>query len=201
MHPSYPKVAAAVRVGGIGFVDITHVGGAKKIMAYAPISHSTGDYRKHGIFGGVTIGFQADQFPEAAREGSRLINRQLGRHRTTSAVIILVTALLSALSAWFLFRSISIPLRQLTEVASKLAAGDSHVRVKVASKDEIGELAGTFNTMADELELRKQSLLSILDEIRQSRLEILHERNFKTSVLESISSAIVTFSPRDISPP
>ena len=195
VHPSYPKVAAAVREGRIGYVDITNVGGAKKIMAYAPISYDTGDYRRHGIFGGVTIGFQMDQFHEAARKGSHLINRQLGAHRTTSAVIILATALISALSAWLLSRGISIPLRALTEGASKLAAGDSHVRVQVSSADEIGELAGTFNFMADELELRKQSILSTLDELRNSRLEILDERNFKQSVLESISSAIVTFSP------
>ena len=196
VHPSYPKVATAVRNGRVGYVDITNVGGAKKIMAYAPISYDTGDYRKYGIFGGVTIGFQADQFHEAARKGSSLINRQLGRHRSTSAIIILATALISALSAWLLSRGISIPLRQLTEGAGKLAAGDSHVRVAVTSADEIGELAGTFNFMADELELRKQNILSTLDELRNSRLEILDERNFKTSVLESISSAIVTFSPQ-----
>ena len=196
VHPSYPKVAAEVREQHIGYVDIANVGGAKKIMAYAPISYDTGDYRKHGIFGGVTIGFQADQFHDAARKGSRLNNRQLSSHRTTSAVIILVTAFISALSAWLLSRGISIPLRQLTEGAGKLAAGDSHVRVAVTSADEIGELAGTFNYMADELELRKQSILSTLDELRSSRLEILDERNFKTSVLESISSAIVTFSPQ-----
>ncbi|HEY5513829.1 MAG TPA: ATP-binding protein [Geomonas sp.] len=195
IHPSYPKVATAVRDGSIGYVDITNVVGAKKIMAYAPISYVTGDYRKHGIFGGVTIGFQVDQFHETARKGSRLINRQLGEHRSTSAIIILTTALICALSAWLLSRGISIPLRRLTEGAGKLAAGDGHVRVAVTSADEIGELAGTFNNMADELELRKQSILSTLDELRNSRLEILDERNFKTSVLESISSAIVTFSP------
>jgi signal transduction histidine kinase len=195
VHPSYPRVAAAVRDQRIGYVDITNVGGAKKIMAYAPITYDTGDYRKHGIFGGVTIGFQVDQFHDAARKGSRLINQQLGQHRSTSAIIILATALVSALSAWLLSRGISIPLRQLTQGAGKLAAGDSHVRVAVTSADEIGELAATFNFMADELELRKQSILSTLDELRNSRLEILDERNFKTSVLESISSGIVTFSP------
>jgi signal transduction histidine kinase len=65
----------------------------------------------------------------------------------------------------------------------------------VSSADEIGELASTFNLMAEELEIRKNSLLTTLDELRRSRLEILDERNFKESVLESISSAIVTFSP------
>lgn len=195
IHPSYPKVAAAVRDKRIGYVDITNVGGAKKIMAYAPIAYDTGDYRKYGVFGGVTIGFQVDQFHDAARKGSRLINSQLGQHRSTSAIIILATALVSALSAWLLSRGISIPLKQLNEGARKLAAGDSHVRVAVTSADEVGQLAGTFNFMADELEARKQSILSTLDELRNSRLEILDERNFKTSVLESISSGIVTFSP------
>ena len=198
IHPSYPIVAAAVRNQRGGFVDITNVGGAKKIMAYAPIFYDIGDYSEHGIFGGVTIGFQVDQFHEASRKGSRLINRQLGEHRRTSAVIILVTALLSALSAWLLSRGISIPLRHLTEGADKLAAGDSHVRVAVTSADEIGVLAKTFNYMADELDLRKQSILSTLDELRKSRLEILDERNFKASVLESISSGIVTFSPQGL---
>ena len=195
IHPSYPVVSARVRNREEGSVDITNVGGAKKIMAYAPIFYDTGDYKKHGIFGGVTIGFQVDQFHEASRKGSRLIDKQLGEHRRTSAAIILATALLSALSAWLLSRGISVPLRQLTESADKLAAGDSHVRVQVSSADEIGVLARTFNYMADELDLRKQSILSTLDELRKSRLEILDERNFKESVLESISSGIVTFSP------
>jgi signal transduction histidine kinase/HAMP domain-containing protein len=195
VHPSYPKVAAAVRKQQTGFVDITNVGGAKKIMAYSPIFYDTGDYAKHGVFGGVTIGFQVDQFHEAARKGTHLIDHQLGEHRKTSALIILATALLAAFSAWRLSRGISVPLRQLTEGAGKLATGDTHVRVSVNSADEIGTLASTFNKMADELDLRKQSLLATLDELRKSRLEIMDERNFQTSVLESISSGIATFSP------
>jgi signal transduction histidine kinase/HAMP domain-containing protein len=195
IHQSYPLVSSEIRNQKSGYVDIANVGGAKKIMAYAPIIYDTGDYRRYGVFGGVTIGFQVDQFHETARKGSHLIARQLGDHRKASALIILATALLSALSAWFLSRGISVPLRELTEGASKLAAGDDTARVKVASADEIGILAGTFNYMADELELRKQNILSTLDELRKSQLEILDERDFKTSVVESISSAIQTFSP------
>ncbi len=195
VHPGYPKVSAAVRAKQEGYVDITNVGGAKKIMAFAPIFYDTGEYARYGVFGGVTIGFQVDRFHEAARKGGRLIARQLGEHRRTSGVIILLTALVSALSAWLLSRGISIPLRQLTQSAAKLAAGDSAARVAVNSADEIGVLAQTFNTMADELDRRKMSLLATLDELRKSRREILDERNFKASVLESISSGIVTFSP------
>jgi len=198
VHPNYPKVASEVRKHNIGYVDITNVGGAKKIMAFAPIPYNTGDYRNYGIFGGVTIGFQVDQFHDAARKGSRLINSELRQHRTLSAIILMATALLAAFSAWVLSRGITRPLQKLIEGARRLAEGDTRSRVSVSSADEIGELAQTFNTMSTELEIRKKNLLSTLDELRRSRLEILDERNFKESVLESISSAIVTFSPEGL---
>jgi len=195
IHPNYPRVADQVRKRKTGFVDTTNVGGAKKIMAYAPIIYDSGDYSRHGVFGGITIGFQLDQFQDAARKGSRLINQQLGEHRTRSGVILLITSLLAALSAWGLSRGITRPLLQLTEGAHKLAGGDISSRVPVTSSDEVGELGRTFNFMADELEIRKNSLLATLDELQRSRVDILDERNFKTSILESISSAIITISP------
>ncbi|MDU0460972.1 MAG: cache domain-containing protein, partial [Geobacteraceae bacterium] len=110
IHPNYPVVADAVRKHKTGYVDITNVGGSKKIMAFAPIPYETGDYSKYGIFGGVTIGFQVDQFHDAARKGSRLIHRELRGHRRVSALIILATAFIAGLSAWALSRGITRPL-------------------------------------------------------------------------------------------
>ncbi len=198
IHPNYPVAASEVRKGKIGYVDTTNVGGAKKIMSFAPIPYDTGDYSRYGIFGGVTIGFQVDQFHDAARKGSRFINRELREHRRVSALIILFTALLAGFSAWALSRGITHPLHQLIDGTRRLAEGDTLSRVSVSSKDELGELANTFNFMSNELEIRKTSLLSTMDELRRSRLEILDERNFKESILESISSAIVTFSPKGL---
>ena len=195
IHPSYPRVAEQVKYLQAGFVDTTNVGGAKKIMAYAPIIYDSGDYARHGVFGGITIGFQLNQFQDAARKGSRLINLQLGEHRKRSGIILLITSLLAGLSAWGLSRGITRPLQQLTEGAHKLAGGDIGSRVAVTATDEIGELARTFNFIADELQARKRNLLATLDELQRSRIDILNERNFKTSVLESISSAIMTISP------
>lgn len=195
IHPNYPKVAAEIRNRRAGHMDATNVGGAKKVMAFAPIPYYTGDYRKYGIFGGVTIGFQVDQFHEAARKGSRLINHKLREHIAMSGLIILGTSLLAGLSAWGLSRGITTPLLQLTIGARRLAEGGTQNKLIISSTDELGELASTFNFMSNELEIRKTSLLTTLDELQRSRLEILDERNFKESVLESISSAILTFSP------
>jgi signal transduction histidine kinase len=195
IHPNYPMVARLARERQAGYVDITNVGGAQKVMAFAPIIYDTGDYRRHGIFGAVTIGFQVDQFHELARTGVALINRQLREHLVTSTLIIAATALLVVLCAWFLSRGITRPLALLTEGARRMADGADDSRVTVAGRDEIGLLAGSFNKMAEELEQRKNSLLNTLGELSSSRQEILDERNFKASVLESISSAILTLSP------
>jgi len=195
IHPNYPKVADQVRRHQVGTVDITNVGGARKIMAFAPIMYDSGTYRNHGVFGGVTIGFQVDQFHVAARTGGRLITEQLRGHRRRSSIIVAIAALVAGLASWILARGITRPLTKLTEGARRVAAGESTERVIVTSGDEVGALADTFNLMAAELELRKQNLLTTLSELRNSRREIMDERNFKESVLESISSAIITFSP------
>ncbi|AJE03778.1 PAS domain-containing sensor histidine kinase [Geobacter pickeringii] len=195
IHPNYPRVAQLIRERKSGHVDIANVGGAKKIMAFAPIIYDTGDYRAHGIFGGVTIGFQVDQFHETARAGSALINQQLREHLRLSALIVAATSIMVVLCAWLLSRGVTRPLALLTERARRLAAGDSAERVEITARDEVGELAETFNRMAEELDERKGNLLKTLDELQASRREIIEERNFKESVLESISSAIITLSP------
>jgi len=195
IHPNYPRVAQMVRERKSGYVDITNVGGAKKIMAFAPIPYSTGDYRRHGIFGAVTIGFQVDQFRETARTGAALINEQLRAHLRLSIIILAATSLMVVVCAWLLSRGVTRPLALLAEGVRRLAGGETGSRVAVTTHDEIGELADSFNRMAQELETRKNNLLNTLEELQRSRRHIMEERNFKESVLESISSAIMTLSP------
>lgn len=195
IHPNYPKASALVRQQETGVVDVTNVGGARKIMVYAPILYSTGPYRRHGIFGGITIGYQVDQFQQQANASSQLITSKLKEYRSQSALLISLTGLLAALAAWMLARGITRPLQQLSDGARRLANGEAGARVPVRGSDELAELAQSFNTMTSELEQRKLSLITTLEQLQESRLAILDERNFKESILESISSAITTFSP------
>jgi two-component system, OmpR family, sensor histidine kinase CpxA len=66
----------------------------------------------------------------------------------TAAIAILLSGLLSALLAWYLGK----PLNSLKHSAHALAKGDltSRVSQKITHRqDEMGQLASTFNTMAD----------------------------------------------------
>jgi two-component system, OmpR family, sensor histidine kinase BaeS len=62
------------------------------------------------------------------------------------------------------------PLRQMTEAARRMATGDHAVRVTETSKDEVGELARAFNTMARDLDAvdrqRRELVANVSHELR-----------------------------------
>jgi two-component system OmpR family sensor kinase/two-component system sensor histidine kinase BaeS len=78
-----------------------------------------------------------------------------------------VVALLAGVA---LFRQIVAPVRQVTAAAQAMTAGKLDQRVAVRSRDEIGQLAGAFNQMADALvqqqQLRRNLIADVAHELR-----------------------------------
>ncbi len=70
---------------------------------------------------------------------------------------------------------ISTPLRKLTAGARVIAGGDLSQRVEVSSQDEIGELAVTFNEMAESLQERSQALIDLNRQLEQKVAERTRE--------------------------
>ncbi len=75
------------------------------------------------------------------------------RRTIVSTIVIgdLSAVIISLVIASFITRSISRPIKALTEATQKIASGDLDVNVKISSKDEIGILSNTFNTMVSDL--------------------------------------------------
>lgn len=87
------------------------------------------------------------------------------------------TGALALLLAFFLARQITAPVRRLTQAANNMSAGDLRQRVDVSNQDELGELAGAFNQMAERLELTEhQRRLMVAD--------IAHELRNPLSVMQ-----------------
>lgn len=61
-----------------------------------------------------------------------------------------------AISAYFIIRSLLLPLRTLSSAMTKVAAGDLSLRIPVTSNDEVGELTGQFNNMIEGLRERER---------------------------------------------
>ena len=80
-----------------------------------------------------------------------------------------VAALLALLLTWILTRRLIQPVHELTEGAEKIAAGDYGQKVYIDRKDEVGQLADTFNHMSAQLAAQ----FAQLDEDRQQLRAVL----------------------------
>jgi nitrogen fixation/metabolism regulation signal transduction histidine kinase len=197
IHPNYPVAARAVLEGRSGVVDVTNIGGSRKIMAYAPIAYDRGDFARRGVFGGVTIGAEVNQFHKAATATSAVIRREITRFVSKSSLIVAVTGLLVLYAAYLLSRSIARPMLRLIDGTKRMAQGTLTTEVPVTSGDEVGQLTESFNAMARELNFRRERLLGTLEDLRRSRREILRERNFKETIVENIEAGILTLDADD----
>jgi len=97
--------------------------------------------------------------------------RQMVRRSVTWAVVWLVVAVIAG---WLFVRRISLPVQQLAEATRSAAAGDFSARVQIRSRDEIGQLARTFNFMSVSLENYITRLKSALEKYNQLFLGSLH---------------------------
>lgn len=97
-----------------------------------------------------------------------------------AGVIAVVIALVLGIVAsdW-----ISRPIRRLTHAANSARQGDLSVRVDVESKDELGELADSFNDMNIELE-------ELIEARRQLTADIAHELRTPISIILSYSEGV-----------
>jgi len=193
VHPNYPRVAEAVMRGESGVVETVNVGGSNKIMAYAPIQYQRAGSSADAIFGGVTIGAETDHFHQPAEATSHLIRKQISNYLLQSWLVISLTILFITATAYFLSNSIVRPVLSLTEGTRRMIRGNLSAKVKVRSNDEVGVLADSFNTMVAELNSRRERLLKTLQALRQSRKEILRQKNFKDTVFENIETGLLTF--------
>ncbi len=69
-------------------------------------------------------------------------------------VMEIITVFIVVFLAIYISRTLTSPIKSLLEGTKKLREGMLGHRINIASKDEVGELAGSFNTMADSIQQR-----------------------------------------------
>jgi two-component system sensor histidine kinase CpxA len=129
------------------------------------------------------------------------------RHKVAEgpfALGLVAIGLIIALLILPIYRFISEPLGKLRNAAHGIAGGDLSCRASVKSKDEIGELAGAFNHMAETIErmvkTTKELTANVSHELRsplaririaqELLLEKLHNPAQEKKYLESIQEEI-----------
>jgi signal transduction histidine kinase len=94
------------------------------------------------------------------------------QRQTQGLYLLFFTLMFGALGiALLISRSVTVPIRHLTRVAAEVAEGNLETKVPIYSKDEVGQLAETFNQMTYELKHVKSNLEQLVEERTQSLLE------------------------------
>ena len=104
---------------------------------------------------------------ELGFESLQILFRTIGLYFLWGGLIAVAIALIIT---FFLSRRILAPVKALTYAAKRLGRGDFAQRVEVKDRSELGELANTFNSMANDLEraeqLRKNMVADVAHELR-----------------------------------
>ncbi len=102
----------------------------------------------------------------------------------SALLAVIVAASLALILGSILFVQIIRPLRKVSMAARGIAAGDLSQRVLVSSQDEIGQVALTFNQMAETLQ-------RYADERRNMIGDIAHELRTPLSIIQSNLEAML----------
>ncbi|MES2070517.1 MAG: EAL domain-containing protein [Pseudomonadota bacterium] len=97
-------------------------------------------------------------------------------HSLKLVAVVSFAGLLLALGCGvYISRAISLPLQRLRDAALQLSRGERDVAVNLNSRDEIGELAASFNAMSRSLLISQASLESRADELMHANQDLQEE--------------------------
>jgi PAS domain S-box-containing protein len=131
---------------------------------------------------------EADRIASLGHDAVAFVNRRIEDKNNTIlkisilsqkmlTLVLFIAILATVINAYFMARALEKPIRQLVNGTNRLAEGDLGHRVKIQSKDEIGQLAAAFNTMAERL--------------KKSRQELLASKAYTDNIIRSMSNSLL----------
>lgn len=91
-----------------------------------------------------------------------------------SIAVLTVLVILAGIGVTiFLVRFIAGPVEQLATAAKRIAEGDLNFHVVITSNDEIGDLAESFNRMAEAVQQREKELRTHAEELRRLNQQLV----------------------------
>lgn len=148
-HLKRPEIQEALAGGEGSSIRYSTTIGAEMMYAAVPV-----------MDGGEISAYTRVALPIATVEAN------VSQLRQVILSVALVTALVAALVAVVVADRTVHSVRQLTQVAGRMADGDLNARMYTASRDEVGDLARAFNNMADQLRDQVNDLAEKQDRLR-----------------------------------
>jgi PAS domain S-box-containing protein len=141
-----------------------------------------------------------DTIAGSQREYQHLLQRQRKVRLLGLSTLGLMTLLLLFASTWVaihLARGLAAPIRSLAEASKEVARGNLAHRVDTIADDELALLAESFNQMTAELEENRRHIEDGATALRDKNLALEERRNYIETVLESLSTGVVSLDQND----
>ena len=170
-----PDVARAL-AGGDRWSGKTFVGGERYEASAEPLRSSSG-----AVVGALYVGILEAPFLAARTEVM-----------LTFLIVCLVGLVIVFVLTYLLTRTMIHPLEEMVAATKRIAAGDLDATVKVAARDEIGDLAVAFNNMLRSLKAMNNELQewghTLEEKVRERTAELVtvQERMARSEKLASI---------------
>jgi PAS domain S-box-containing protein len=136
-----------------------------------------------------------DKITGSKSEYQNLARRQKRVRWLGLSTLGLLTLMLLFVSSWvaiYLARGIATPIKALAEASNEIARGNLSYRVTTFAEDELALLAHSFNQMTAQLEENRRRIEVGAAELREKNLALEERRNYIETVLESLSSGVVS---------
>ena len=105
-----------------------------------------------------------------------------------SLIVTLIAFLLVAVAIhWLLQQRVIQPMRLLADSVQRFEDGDNTARAEICRNDEIGRLAGAFNTMATRIGKSRHKLEKARQELESRNFELQRANRAKTNALANMS--------------
>ena len=116
---------------------------------------------------------------------------------STLGLLTLMLLFAATWSAIHLARGIATPIRALAEASDEVARGNLDHRVTAMADDELALLADSFNQMTAQLAENRRRIEAGAEELRVKNLALAERRDYIETVLESLSTGVVSLDARD----
>lgn len=169
-----PKVAEAVLSQGKIFTGTAEVVGEPYLTKYEPLRNADGE-----IIGMIFAGVPSSD-----------INAVAQKTLFKMGIFAIITAIIAVIAGILFVRGIVKPLKQLNAQLETISAGkgDLTQQLIVKSKDEIGELANSFNAMLATLRKMMQRVDETANQVSASSAELSATAGSTTDTTENLTA-------------
>ncbi len=134
----------------------------------------------------ISDGFQEYQQIKLLKEPIQLT------YYVALSIVALLVVFCAIWLGFYLAKTISIPIMQLSEATLRVAEGNLDVEIDVVADDEIGSLVDAFNRMTRDLRTGREQLELSASMLRERNVEIEKRRKFMEIVLKNVSTGVIT---------